>query len=148
MSGSFFGLSLLDNSNETGGTEFKIGDLTAVSLPGALTQMGALKTAIEGVTLGVVSQSRYGDRDFLSRTKPTNPAAQRGVKWTVQMEDDTLHTLFNNTIPTADLSLLASGNEDLDLTTGAGQALKDAIEALVKSSAGNGVIVQRVYYSD
>jgi len=148
MAGSFYGLSILDNSEETGKTDFNIGDLTAVSLPGALTQMGALQTAIEGVILGTVSVSRWGDADNISNTPPASPLAQRGVKWTVLMEDDTLHTKFKNLLPTADLSLLAAGEEELDLTAGAGLALKVAIEDLARSPAGNNVNVLRVYYSD
>lgn len=148
MAGSFYGISVLDNSNETGRTDFNIGDLTSVSLPGALTQMGALRTAIEGVILGNVSQSRWGDADFISRTPPSDPLAQRGVKWTLLLEDNTTHTISKQLVPTADLSLLADGEEDLDLTGTEGAALKTAVEALVKSPAGNAVTLLRCYYSD
>ena len=148
MSGSFYGISVLDNSKETGRTDFTIGDLTSVSLPGALTQMGALRTAIEGVILGVVSQSRWGDADFISRTPPSNVSAQRGIKWTLLLEDNTTHNVTKQLLPTADLTLLDPGEEDLDLTADEGLALKTAVEALVKSPAGNAVTLLRCYYSD
>lgn len=154
MPGSFYGLSLRDSSNELGKTEWNIGDLTAVSLAGALTQMGALKTAIEAVTLGVVASERWGDNDVVSNSIPASGLAQRGVKWNVLIEDNTTHLKTTNYIPTADLSLLpnAPGGgklEDLDITAGVGLALKDAIEDLVKySGTGNAVTVLRIYFSD
>lgn len=154
MPGSFYGLSLRDSSNEIGKTEFNIGDLTAVSLAGALTQMGALKDAIDDVTLGTVASERWGDNDVVSNAVPASGLAQRGVKWNVLIEDNTTHLKTTNYIPTADLTLLpdAPGGgklEDLDLTAGVGLALKDAIEDLVKyPGTGNAVTVLRIYYSD
>lgn len=154
MAGSFYGLSLRDSSNELGKTEWNIGDLTAISLAGALTQMGALKAAVEAVTIGVVASERWGDNDVVSNTIPSSGNAQRGVKWNVLIEDNTTHLKTTNYIPTADLSLLpnAPGGgklEDLDLTTGVGQDLKEAVEALVKyPGTGNSVTVLRIYFSD
>ncbi len=154
MPGSFYGLSMRDSSNELGKTEWNIGDLTALTLAGALTQMGALKTAVEGVTIGVVASERWGDNDVVSNSIPTAGTAQRGVKWNVLIEDNTTHLKTTNYIPTADLSLLpvAPGGgklEDLDLAAGAGAALKAAIEALVKyPGTGNAITVLRVYFSD
>jgi len=154
MAGSFYGLSLRDSSNELGKSQWNIGDLTAISLAGALTQMGALKTAVENVTLGVVASERWGDDDIVSNSIPSSALAQRGVKWNVLIEDNVTHLKTTNYIPTADLSLLpdAPGGgklEDLDLSTGAGAALKDAIEDLAKySGTGNSVTVLRIYYAD
>lgn len=156
MPGAFFGLSLRDSSNELGKTNFNVGDLTAGTIAGALTQMGALRTAIEAVTLGVVASSRWGDDDVVSNAIPSDGAAQRGVKWNVLIEDNTTHLKTTNYIPTADLDLLpdrpGGGKlEDLDITTdpSVGFALKTAIEALVKyPGTGNAVTVLRIYYSD
>lgn len=154
MAGSFYGLSMRDSSNELGRTDFNIGDLTAVSLAGALTQMGALKAAIEAVTLGVVATERWGDNDIVSNAIPSSGEAQRGKKWNVLIEDNVTHLKTTNHIPTADLSLLpdAPGGgklEDLDLTAGVGLALKDAVEDLVKyPGTGNAVTVLRIYYAD
>lgn len=149
MPGSFYGLSWKDNSNEIGRTEFNIGDLTAVSLPGALTQMGALESALQAVVLGAKVQSRWGDADSFAAAAPSSKLAQRGVKWTLQGRDSTTGVPVINHVPTADLTKLPSGSsEDLDLTTGVGATLKTAYEALVKSPAGNAVVLERVYYSD
>lgn len=149
MPGSFYGLSWKDNSGEIGRTEFNIGDLTAVSLPGALTQMGALDTAIQAMILGAKVQSRWGDADNFAATNPASKLCQRGVKWTLQGRDSTTGVPVINHVPTADLTKLPAGStEDIDLSAGVGAALKTAYEALVKSPAGNAVVLERVYYSD
>lgn len=148
MAGEFFRISLKDSSREIGRTEFNVGPLTAGTIAGALTQMGALATAIGGVTNGLKVGSGWGDNDTFTGTLPTDPLCQRGIKWTVLMRDSTTGVPVINHIPTADLTLLTPPEEDLDLTAGAGAALKTAIEALCKSPAGNAVVVERVYYSD
>lgn len=148
MPGSFYELSLIDSTRETSGTRLNIGDLTTTSLAGALAQMGDVRVAIEGVTLGAVSGSQFGDKDIIVAATPSNPLAQRGVKWTVSLQDNVLGYISPIHIPTADLSLLVAGNDDLVITAGPGLALKSAIEALARSRAGNPVTVIRVYYSD
>lgn len=149
MPGSFFGLSYKDNSREIGRTDFNIGDLTAVSLAGALTQMGALEDAISAIVLGSLVQSRWGDSDNIVAAPPTSKLAQRGVKWTLQGRDSVTGVPVINHVPTADLTKLPAGaSEDLDLTAGVGLALKTAYEALVKSPAGNALTLERCYYSD
>lgn len=152
MPGSFWGLTFRDSSNELGKTDFNIGDITALSIAGALTDMGAARTALENITLGTVAQSRFGDADTLSNARPTDPLCQRGVKWTVSWEDTVTHSKGTNYIPTADLSLLplvgGVRSEDLDLTAGAGLAAKTALDTLAKSPAGNPISVLRIYYSD
>lgn len=154
MPGAFFGLSLRDSSNELGKTDWNVGDLTAGTIAGALTQMGALTAAVEAVTLGVVAASRWGDNDVVSNAIPSSGEAQRGKKWNVLIEDTVTHMKTTNYIPTADLSLLpdkpgGGKSEDLVLTAGVGLALKDAIEDLVKyPGTGNAVGVLRIYYAD
>lgn len=149
MPGATFGLSLKDNSREIGRTDFNIGDLTAVSLPGALTQMGALTDAIMAIVIGVKVQSRWGDVDNFVAAPPTSKLAQRGVKWTLQGRDSVTGVPVINHIPTANLTLLPAGDtEDMDLTAGVGLALKTAYDALVKSPAGNALTLERCYYSD
>jgi hypothetical protein len=152
MPGAYYHLGLRDSSNEIGKTQWNIGDLTALSIAGALTQMGALEAAIDAVTLGAVASSSFGDSDNRAYVRPTDAQSQRGVKWTVAWEDTVTFQRNTNTIPTANLDLLPTvgGNrvEDLDLTAGVGLALKDAIEELCKSPAGNPITVLRVYYAD
>lgn len=149
MPGSFFRLSLKDNSREIGRTEFNTGDLTAITLATALTQMGDLTTAIMAIVLGVKVGSGWGDNDSFVAAPPASKLAQRGVKWTLQGRDTVTGVPVMNHVPTANLTLLPAGDtEDLDLTAGVGLALKTAYDALVKSPGGNALALERCYYSD
>ena len=70
--------ALRDNSAEIGRTTVHTGNVTAVSLPGILTQVGALRTAIEGITIGVVaSESLSVFETALSAASAASPLAQR-----------------------------------------------------------------------
>jgi len=125
-----------DYSNEKSRFEVFAGDITAVSLPGFLTQFGALRTAIENITLGVVQQEAWvGDRTLLSNTPPTDPLAQRENKWRVVYVGDTTGKLFGLEIATAELAgghLLP--NSDLaDLTETDMAAFVSAFEAIART---------------
>lgn len=152
MPGSYYHLGLRDSSNEIGTTKWNIGDLTTTSIAGALTDMAALEAATDGVTLGALASSAFGDADSRAYSRPTDAQAQRGTKWTVSWEDAVTFQKGNNTIPTANLDLLPLVGgvrvEDLDLTANPGLALKTAIQTLCKSPAGNALTVLRVYFSD
>jgi len=152
MPGSYYSLGLRDSSNEVSSTKWNVGDLTVLTLGAALTQMGALETATDNVTIGAIASSAFGDSDSRAYVRPSDAQAQRGIKWTVSWEDAVTFSKGTNTIPTANLDLLPMVGgvrvEDLDLSAGAGAALKAAIEALCKSPAGNALTVLRVYFSD
>lgn len=97
--------TLLDYSNERSSFEVNVGDITAVSLPGFLTDFGALRTAVEAITLGVVAKESWiGDRTTLSSTPPTDPLAQRENKWLVRYTGDTSGKVFQLEIATAELA--------------------------------------------
>lgn len=96
---------LKDYSDENSSSTIHVGDITAVSLPGFLTQFGALRTAIEGITLGVVSREQWvGDDTLLSSTPPSDPNAQREVKWLVRYTGDTSGKAYQLEIATAELA--------------------------------------------
>ena len=155
--------SLRDNSDEIGTTNIHTGNVTAASLPGLLTEVGALRTAIEGITIGVVAKESLSVFETaLSAASAASPLAQRGVKWTVGYTDVTAffddpvnsipnagyQKVFTFQIPTADLSLLTSGEEELDLTAGAGLAFVTALENTARSPYGGEINVLYVKYSD
>lgn len=123
------GFTILDYNNEKTSVQFATGNITAISIAGALTQFGALRTAIEGITLGVVSQEELTVfRTKLSNTLPGDKSAQRERKWLVVYEDNTpffddpinaipnegYKKIFTNEIGTADLSLLTSRNDTIE----------------------------------
>lgn len=155
-------LSIRDNSRELTRSEFNIDPIDVSNLGDILSAIGAFKTATDGIVLGVLAkEALVMDETNLSALAPSNPVAQRGVKWSVQYADVTEYfdignaipnagyqQIFTNTLGTADLALLANGAEDLVLTTGAGATFKTAFEALVKSPYGGSVSLLRVYYAD
>lgn len=154
-----YSLTLRDWDDKPGDVQFNTGAVTAVSLPGLLTQIGALRTAIDAITIGVVANEKQEVfNTILSQALPTDPNAQRGNKWLVSYHDNTQFfdapvnaipneaylRKFRVMIPTADNSLLDENQTRLDLTTGPGLAFKTAFEAMVKSPAGGAAVIDFV----
>lgn len=125
--------TFLDFSNEKSTFSVFNDAITAVSLPGFLTQFGALRTALEGVTLGVVQQEQWvGDRTVISNTPPTDPFAQRELKWLVGYTNPASGKLFTVEVPTADpTGRLVAGTDLADLNEAAMAAFVTAFENLV-----------------
>ena len=152
-----------DNTGEISRSNIHTGNVTGASLPGLLTEVGALRTAIDGLTIGVIaSESLSVFETALSAARPASPLAQRGVKWTVGYHDNTAffddpvnaipnigyQKAFTFTIAAADLSLLADGQEELDLTEGAALAFVTAFENTARSAYGGRVVVDYIKYTD
>lgn len=113
-----------------------MGDITAVSLPGFLTDFGALRTAIEGITLGKVQQEAWiGDRTVLDNVPPTDPNAQREVKWLVRYIGDTSGKLYSVEIATAELAggHLLAGSDFADLAETDMAAFVTAFEDIART---------------
>lgn len=159
MAQPHYSLSLRDWEGSVGDVQVNTGLVTALTLPGLLTQIGALRTAIVGITIGVASSESQNVFDtILSQDKPTSPNAQRGNKWFVAYHDNTqffdapVNAIpnagylkpFHIMIPTANNTLLADNEKDLDLTAGAGLAFKTAFEAIAKSPYGGSVVLDYV----
>jgi len=154
-------ITLIDYDAEVAASSFYTGDVTAVSLPGLLTEFGALRTAIEGITLGVVRQEALKVFDTrLSNSKPSDKEAQRETKWLVVYEDnlpffdDPVNAIpnagylkiFTMEIGTADLSLLNTDSNTMNITSGAGATFKTAFEAIARSPYGGTVTVRQVQH--
>lgn len=146
------GFTFLDHNGEKSNISFYTGNVTAVSLPGLLTQFGALRTAIEGITLGTVSQEELSVfRTKLSNTIPSDENAQRERKWLVVYEDaqqffdppvnaipnEGYRRIFNVELPTALLTgQLLPNSDEADLTTTEMAAFVTAFEAVARSPYG------------
>lgn len=113
--------TLKDWSNENSNVTVHVGDITAVSLPGFLTEFGDLRDAIDAITLGTVHKERWvGDDTLISSALPGSEEAQREKKWLVTYTGDTLGRVYQIEIPTAlltghlvagsDLANMASAN--------------------------------------
>lgn len=137
---SFWGQTLNDNtlkSNgepESGNFRLPITTLTAANLVAQQALLATLAAAIAGVTMGTVRHTTTLLEETVGTSNPAaSTLAQRENKYLLRMHDVTTGQKFRASLPTADLSILPNNSEFLDLTAGAGQALKDALEAVVKS---------------
>lgn len=151
------GFTLIDHSSEQGRVSLATGDVTAVSLPGLLTEVGALRGAIEGITLGVVSKESLLVFDTqLANAPPADENAQVERAWLVSYEDATAffddpvnaipnagyRKKFTLTIPTADIvGRLLPGTDQADLTDTGIAAFVTAFETTARSPYGGAVNV-------
>jgi len=101
--------TLLDYSDEKSTVSVHNGAITAVSIAGFLTQLGALRDAIDGITLGTLQKEKWvGDDTVVTNAWPTDPAAQREAKLLVTYMDTTTEKEYTLTVPTVDFSVLIS----------------------------------------
>lgn len=158
------GFSMLDYSREKSAFSLATGEVTAASLPGLLTEVGELRTAIEGITLGVVSDETLSVFNTnLSNTPPASALAQVESCWLVTYEDDLpffddpvnaipnegFGRLFTLTIPTADIAAAGrlAANSDMAILTEAGMAaFVTAFEQTARSPYGGTVNVVSIRF--
>jgi hypothetical protein len=152
--------TLLDHNGERSATGFHTGAVTAISLPGLLTQFGALRTAIDDITLGTIAQEELNVfRTKLSNTLPASANAQRERKWLVVYEDVTqffdppinaipnegYRKVFTFEIATANLvGNLQPNSDEADLSATAVAAFVTAFEAIARSPYGGNVNVLKL----
>lgn len=137
---SFWGQTINDNTlkpngePETATFRLPIVTLTAANLVATQTLLSNLAGGVSGVTLGNVGKTVTILEEIIgSNTPASSVLAQRENKYLLRMHDVTSGQKFRASLPTADLSILPDHSEFLDLTTGPGQTLKDALEAVVRS---------------
>lgn len=161
MAGGLYTITMLDYSKEKSTTQFNTGAVTAVSLPGLLTQIGTLRAAIEGITLGVVNRESLKVFDTpLANTPPSDKNAQREDKWLISYEDTTEYfdapvnaipnegyrKVFSFEVATPDRDLVDGNTDFADISTGAMATFVTAFEAMCKSPYGGSVNVLSAKY--
>ena len=128
-------LTIADAGAETSTVSFAHGEITSVSIGGFLTDWGALKTAIEGVIIGVLkSESVKLDDTVLSQALPTDPFAQRELKLKVNYVGDNGGdpTYVTIACPDLDALTLVGRNEVLLADGGPMAALVTAMETIMR----------------
>jgi len=136
--------STIDHDGEGSSIGVRVVDLNAGNIAAQLTAIGLLETALKGVSLaGFTKLDVLAVTTLIGDPQPVDGMAQRETKWLVSGSDT---AGFSTTIeiPGADLDLLPAGSANLDLSAGAGLALKNALEAVWRSKQGNAVTVNRV----
>lgn len=138
--------TFIDHDSEGSSVSLQVPDLTAANINTILAQIDALRIALENVTIGTLRQVQVvGATDIFSGVAPADGNAQRETKWLVQGVDSSGFAVSME-IPTAQLTLLPTGSGILDLSAGAGLALKQALDAIWLSRHGDPVTVSRVVH--
>jgi hypothetical protein len=132
--------SILDHSEETKTIRLPVGEITAVSLPGLLTNLSAFETALDAVLLGVRHKQSWGSETVVTNTPPVDKDAQVETEMLVRLRGATTEAPFSFRIPAVDYtafnyasapagdSVILSGDGASAATT----ALITAIEDMVK----------------
>ena len=130
---------------ESANTEMRIVTLTAVNVAATEVLLATLLGAIQAMSLGLLANETITWSDTYSNAGfATDKAAQRENKWLISMEDNATHRIESFTIPCADTSLLPNNHsESIDLSAGAGLALKNAVQAVYRSINDNAATMVR-----
>lgn len=91
-----------DYSGETKSIRLYTNEITAVSLPGLLTELGDLNTALDAVTLGVRAKQQWGEETIVSNQKAAVKDAQVETEMLVRCIGATTERPWSFRIPTVD----------------------------------------------
>jgi len=162
MAGEQVSVGFLDYSNEASTTGVNVGAVTAISLPGLLTQIAAFITAIDAITVGALKFDQLiAYKTNRTSIPPTDPQAQRERKWKVFYTDTTAFfddpvnaipnagygKIFSFEVPTAHFGLadvFPLNSDEADLTQTQVAAFVAAFEALGRSPYGGEVDVLKI----
>lgn len=151
---SFYNLSENDYGGERTTTQYGIPELTELNLPVVMPALGALKSAHDGITLGVMVQDELifaRNKTAASNVKATSKQAQRENKWLIRYFDVTTFAQFVLEVGCADLTLLQTDGDRVNLTegsvpAGAWAAYKLAFETVVDTPDGNDAeLIEAIY---
>jgi hypothetical protein len=129
-----------DYSGEVKSIRMYTGEITAVSLPGLLTQLGSIATALDAVTLGVRAYTSWGEETVVSNERASSKNAQVETEMLVRLRGATSERPWSFRIPTVDYDAFNYADPpagDAVIISGAGAsaattALVSAIEAAIK----------------
>jgi len=149
MATSKLNLTLVDRDDESSTVSVHGTALTAGNFTAQMGLADALVAAILDVTLMAKSNdARVAVDTGFAYVLPTDPYAQRGIKWLVRCRDTNGNAVIFH-IPGANLGLAGIlDGENMDLASVEGAALVNAIEAFVKSNDGEAVTVSEIVYLD
>jgi len=146
------GLKIVDYDGDTQSMSFEGVTGTAANFTAQETLRAALITALQGIILGNTQQTFFEAviTDFVV-ANPTDPFAQTNIQWIIEYSDDVTGGVYTTRLGTADLSLsdtLYNGAPALSIDTGgAGEAVKDALEAWGRHN-GNAITVTAIYFRE
>lgn len=148
--GSKLNLTFLDFDPKEKGTMSLEGlSLSAANYDAQVALHEALVTAVQAMTtMPIHKRQTVASEAILTSTRPTDPYAQREIKWLVRYHDNVTGQPLTVSIPGADLSLLDPGSEILDLTGTEAAAFVTAFQNYVRAGEGsdNAVIIDQILF--
>lgn len=137
-------ITIIDNNGETGSTGFSIPTVSDVNYAIIDADVSDLINAINGLIIGNRKSSYLKVENFDGgNARPANTWAQVEVVWEVRYTGANGKT-YLRTIPTANLALLTSGSEQLDLSGTEAAAFVAAFEGVVVDEDGGAVTVDSI----
>jgi len=125
---------ITDYSNEKSTTVLNTTVLTAGNFAAQQTLAAALAAAIEDLTIGELTKQINSVPVLDTPAIPSNPYAQREMKWLVSYQGDVSGKLFSSEIAAPDITDNVVPNTDTaDITSTDWVAFVTAFEAYVKS---------------
>lgn len=145
--------SFTDYDGEPSNVTINTVEITAANLDAQATLLTTLRTAINAIILGGVSQVVVRDNIWDTAVPATDPFAQREIKWVIISEDTAGNRFKSNEIPMANLDLLAGGSKYIVrngfiATPDTGGEIADfvaAYEAVAVSNAGLALSIVDMY---
>lgn len=128
-------VQFIDASNEKSTASVTSTALTSANFDAQATAFNALRTAMQALSLGDISQYAISTITNPAYTVPTNPFAQRELKWLVTYLGATSGKTFQMEIPAADLGNdhLVAGTDQADTADSDWTDFITAFEAFAKS---------------
>jgi hypothetical protein len=149
---SFYTLSVVDYTKERSSVNIPVTTLTAGNIVAQQTSMSALRAAIQALILGLqVQESVVYNRVNLGAPGlgAATKQAQRENKWLIRYYDAVDFTQYSFEIPTADLSLLPTASDHVNLVApvaGPWTAFKTALESVMVSPNGNAIVATEAIF--
>jgi hypothetical protein len=123
-----------DYSNEKSAVTYHAEELTAANFDGQATEAGALSVATNALSIGSLVKRTISQVEIDNPGTPTNPYAQRELKWLVSYRGDTSGKLFQVEIPCANVTDNLVPNTDIaDITSTSWENYITAFEAYARS---------------
>jgi hypothetical protein len=145
-----FRVSILDNTEREPASSINVivdPALPANGVPGG--DQDSLLAALTALTIGAVGESSMNEKivhEIGTTVRPADTLAQNEKRFVVNFTDTVLNVKGSFSIPCADLTLLPTGSENLDITSGAGQTLANLLNSHGRSKFGNAISVTGISF--
>lgn len=126
-------MTVTDFSEENSSFGFESAALTSGNIVAQTAAAGTLEAATEALTIGNIAKNQVSQILLDDPGVPTNPYAQRELKWLVRYENTTSGKKFSLEIPAPNLTdNLVAGTDVADLASTDWAAWVTAFEAYAK----------------